>query len=134
EDRIVQFGKKYSGKDSKVGVVAVNVSVTDPRADSEDSFVKMTERSRARGFPFPYAIDPSQKLGRDLGASITPEFFVFNKDRKLVYTGVLDADLNKPTEDYLAPAVEAALKGQTPRVQETDVAGRGCGIAYAKPK
>src|SRR5262245_3317725 len=63
ENRIIDFARKYAGKDSKVGVVAVNVSVTDPKADSEDSFEKMVERSKQKGFSFAYAIDPSQKLG-----------------------------------------------------------------------
>jgi thiol-disulfide isomerase/thioredoxin len=132
EDRLVEFAKKYAGKDSKVGFIAVNCNVTDAKAASDDNFEKMIERSKQKGFTFPYAIDTTQKLGRDLGATITPEFFVFDKDRKLVYMGVMDDSQNKPKVNYLNPAVEAALKGQKPEVQETDIAGRGCSVKYSK--
>jgi hypothetical protein len=50
----------------------------------------MKERAKEKGFNFPYAYDPSQKIGRELGASVTPEFFVLNKERKIVYMGALD--------------------------------------------
>jgi hypothetical protein len=130
EDRIVEFTKRYAGKDSKLAFVAVNCNATDPKEDSEENFQKMVERAKEKAFTFPYAIDPSQKLGRALGARITPEFFVFDKNRKLVYMGVMDDSWTKPTENYLIPAVESVLKGEVPKIQETDIAGRGCGILY----
>jgi len=132
EDRILEFAKKYAGKESKVAFVAVMAS--DPKEIEEDSFEKMVERSKTMGYPFPYAMSPGQKLGRELGAKITPEFFVYDKNRKLVYMGVMDDDMNKPKENYLNPAVDAVLKGEKPKIQETELAGRGCGIMYTKPK
>jgi peroxiredoxin len=134
EDRIVEFAKKYAGADAKVAFIAVNCNVTDAAADSPNNLAKMKERAKEKGFNFPYVIDVSQKLGRDLGASITPEFFVFDKNRKLVYTGVMDDDMSKPKDNFLNPAVDAALKGEKPTTQETDISGRGCGISYSKPK
>ena len=130
EDRLVEFNKKFCGKDSKVGFVAINVNNGD--ADKLD---KMKERAKTKGFNFTYAYDPSQKIGKELGASRTPEFFVFNKERRLVYTGVIDDDTMKGkniTKKYLEDAVTAALKGETPKVQETTAAG--CGIQYDKKK
>ncbi len=130
EDRLIEFSKKFCGKDSKVGFVAINVNNSD--ADKLD---KMKERAKTKGFNFPYAYDPSQKIAKDLGAEKTPEFYVFNKERRLVYTGAMD-DGNmkgeKVTKKYLEDAVTAALKGETPKVQETKAVG--CGIQYDKKK
>ena len=129
EDRLVAFAKKYAGPDSKVALVAINVNNGEA-----DRLPKMKERAKEKGFNFPYAYDPSQKIALDLGATRTPEFFVFDKERRLVYTGAMDN--NQAADDvskhYLADAVEAALKGEAPKVQTT--AAKGCGIQYDKKK
>src|SRR5581483_3751131 len=116
ENRIVQFAKKYAGPDGKVGFVAINVNNI-----AQDKMDKMKEHAKQQGFNFPYAYDPSQQIGRELGAARTPEFYVFNKERKLVYTGAMDDNMNanKVTKHYLTDAVDAALKGETPKVQTT---------------
>lgn len=130
EDRLIEFNKKHCGKDSKVGFVAINVNNGD-----DDKLDKMKERAKAKSFNFPYAYDPSQKIARDLGAEKTPEFFVFNKERRLVYTGAMD-DGNmkgeKVTKKYLEDAVVSALKGETPKLQETKATG--CGIQFDAKK
>jgi peroxiredoxin len=125
EDRIISFAKKHAGPDSKVAFIAINVNNLDA-----DKLPRMKERAKEKGFNFPYVYDPSQKVGRDLGASVTPEFFVYNKDRKLVYMGALDDSQSNPKVNYLEPAVEAALKGETPKTQETRA--RGCGVKYQR--
>jgi peroxiredoxin len=125
EDRIISFARKYAGPDSKVGFVAINVNNLEA-----DKLPRMKERAREKGFNFVYAYDPSQKIGRDLGASVTPEFFVLGKDRKVVYMGAMDDSQNSPKVNYLEAAVEAALKGEMPKVKETRA--RGCTVKYEK--
>jgi peroxiredoxin len=128
QDRLVEFATKHAGPDSKIGFVAINVNNMEA-----DKLPKMTERAKEKGFNFPYAYDPSQKIARELGAAKTPEFFVFDKERKLVYTGAMDdggMKADKVTKHYLVDAVEAALKGETPKTQST--AAVGCGIAYER--
>jgi peroxiredoxin len=120
EDRIIDFAKKHAGK---VGFVAINVNLGE-----DDLLPKMKDRAKEKGFNFPYAIDETQKVGRDLGASRTPEFFVFNKDRKLVYQGAMDDDMSEPKVNYLAAAVDATLKGARVATAETRV--RGCPVQY----
>ena len=97
QDRLIELAKKY-GPDSKVGFIAINVNTTE-----EDRLPKMKERAKEKGFNFPYAYDPSQKIARDLGASVTPEFYVFDKERRLVYTGAMDDSMNaeKVTQHFL---------------------------------
>jgi peroxiredoxin len=124
EDRIVAFAKKYA---DKVALVAINVN-----NDDEDRLDKMKVRAKTKGFSFPYLYDPSQNIGREYGASVTPEFFVLNKDRKIVYMGAMDNNINpkKATKKFLEAAVDATLKGEKPARSETGA--QGCSILYDK--
>jgi peroxiredoxin len=125
EDRIIDFARKHAGPDSKVGLVAINVNNIAP-----DRLPKMRERAQEKGFPFNYLHDESQKIGRAYGASVTPEFFVLNKDRKVVYMGAMDDNMNtdEVKNHYLEDAVQAALGGRPPA--KTETRGRGCSIKY----
>jgi peroxiredoxin len=125
QDRIIAFAKKYMSDKSKVGFLAVNVNPGD-----DESLAKMKEHAQKNKFNFLYARDESQKLGRQLGASRTPEFFVFNKDRKLVYTGAMDDSQSEPKINYLEPAIEATLKGE--KIEKAETRSRGCGIPYSQ--
>jgi Peroxiredoxin len=126
EDRMIEFAKKYvTTPDSKVALIAVSVSNSEV-----DRIPKMQERAKEKGFNYIYVHDESQTLGRDLGASVTPEFVVLNKDRKVVYLGAMDDNMKAPTVSYVGNAVDAALKGAEPEVKETRA--RGCGIGYKK--
>jgi len=129
EDRIIAFTKKHAGKDSKVGIVAINVNTIE-----QDRLDKMKERAKDKGFNFTYCYDESQKTGRSLGASVTPEFFVFDKERRLVYTGAMDDNMkaDQVEKHYLNDAVDAALKGETPKTATS--ARKGCGIQYDRKK
>src|SRR5260370_35716489 len=114
---------------AKVAVVGINANTI-----AEDRLDKMKERAKEREFPFPYLFDESQKIGKMYGAMYTPEFFVLNKARKVVYMGAMD-DRTPPAEPkklYLEDAVEAALAAEKPQVSET--LARGCRIRYAKTK
>src|SRR5207302_8204699 len=109
EDRIIALAQKYLGK---VAFVAISVSLED-----DDKLPAMKKRAQKKGFPYPYLYDESQNIGRALGASVTPEFFVLNKDRKIAYMGAFDDDIDetKVKEKYLEPALDAILKGQAPK-------------------
>jgi peroxiredoxin len=125
EDRIINFTKKYAGPGSKVGLVAINVNNLP-----QDKLDKMQERAKEKGFNFPYLYDASQRIGKDLNARVTPEFYVFDKNRKLVYWGSMDNSQNpaNATMNYLASAVEATLKGQTIATSQTKAFG--CSVKY----
>ncbi len=124
EDRTIAFAKKYA---EKVGVVAISISKED-----DDSLAEMKKRAKDKGFPYPYLRDESQKIGRALGAYVTPQFFLLNKERKVVYMGLMDDEQNpkKVKERYLTDAVDALLKGGKPAKAETQPFG--CTIEYAK--
>jgi peroxiredoxin len=129
EDRIAAFHKKYCGPDRKVALVAINVNLIP-----EDALPRMQERAKSKNFAFPYLFDETQNIARDFAAVVTPEFFVFGKDRKLVYHGAMDnTSVEKNVKiNYLEPAVESALKGEKPVVEE--MAAKGCKIRYVRKK
>jgi len=125
EKRMVDFATKHAGPASKVAFVAINVNNLP-----EDKLDKMKIRAKQQGFTFPYLYDASQKIARALNAKVTPEFYVFDRDRKLVYWGAMDDNNNATAAktNYLAQAVESALKGQTPATPTTKA--RGCSVKY----
>jgi peroxiredoxin len=129
EDRIIAFAKKHAGPDSKIAVVAINVNTIE-----EDRLPKMQERAKEKGFNFPYLYDQTQKIARDYGATYTPEFFVLNRDRKIAYMGAMDDRTNpaQVKDNFLEPAVQAALKGE--KLAKPETLARGCMIRYARER
>ena len=103
EDRHHRLRQEARRQGRKVGFVAINVNNLE-----QDKLPAMKVRAKEKGFNFPYAYDPSQKIAQDLGASVTPEFYVFNKNRKLVYQGAMDDNNDAPkATNYLEQAVQA---------------------------
>ena len=102
----------------------------------------MKEHAKAKGYNFTYVYDESQELGRALGATRTPEYFVFDKSRKLVYMGAIHNSparmasgevrytKGEPTEFHVKDAVLATLAGKPVPVAETRA--HGCSVEYAK--
>lgn len=129
EDRIIAFAKKYTGEGKKVGLVAMCVNKV-----AEDRLPKLKERAESKGFSFPYLSDESQKIGKQFGAAFTPEVFVLDKQRRVVYLGGIDDNSNPDlaTKHYLVDAVEAALAGKQPAVAEAPAIG--CRVRYARER
>jgi peroxiredoxin len=125
EDRIIAFANQYAPADARVALVAINVN-TIP----EDRLPKMTERAAKKKFPFAYLYDPTQDIAKQYGARYTPEFFVLNAERKIVYMGAMD-DRNRAadaTVNYLQAAVTATLAGRP--VAKPETLARGCRIRW----
>lgn len=129
EDRIIALAKKHAGPSGKTAVVAINVNTVE-----EDLLPAMQERAKKKKFPFPYVIDETQKIGKAYGASYTPEFFVLDKERKVVYMGALDDNLDPAIAktNYVEAGIAAALAGKKPDKQET--VARGCRVRYARER
>lgn len=129
EDRIVAFARKHAGAESKTALIAINVNKIE-----EDSLPKMKERAEAKGFSFPYLYDDTQQIAKDYGATYTPEFFVLNKERKIVFMGGMDdnSDIAQVKNNYLEPAVSAALQGKRP--DTTESIAFGCFIRWARER
>lgn len=113
-----------------VGVVAImsNDVETYP-ADHPD---KMAQEAQDGGYSFPYLYDGSQEVAKEYGAACTPDFFLFDKDKKLFYRGQMDSSRpgnNLPvTGDDLRAALEAVLNDQpAPELQKPSM---GCNIKW----
>jgi peroxiredoxin len=78
-----QTAEKYM----KQGVRFVGINSNSENTDPEDSFEQMVERMKVNKFPWVYLRDKTQKVALAYGALKTPHFFVFDNNRKLVYTG-----------------------------------------------
>jgi peroxiredoxin len=129
EDRMIAFAKKHCTSAAKVSLVAINVNKIE-----EDSLPEMEKRSKEKQFPYPYLFDASQQIAKDYGATFTPEFFVLDKDRKVIYMGAMD-DKSNPADaqvNYVELAVEAALASRSPETKET--VARGCLVRYERKR
>jgi peroxiredoxin len=125
EDRIIDLVNDFKGKSVKVIGVSVN------RMES-DRLPAIKERVKDKGYNYVYGFDESQKIGQAYGASVTPQFFVLDKERVIRYTGALDdnMDESKASKTYVKDAINAVLNGETVEVTETQP--KGCGIRYER--
>ncbi|MGQ9821494.1 MAG: thioredoxin family protein [Thermogutta sp.] len=127
-DRLAQITKEYVEK----GVAVVGINSNDAAAYPEDSPEKMKEEVAARGYPFPYLYDETQETAKAYRAACTPDFFLFDADRKLVYRGQLDD--SRPSNGLpvtgkdLTAAVEAVLSGTPVPVEQKP--SLGCNIKW----
>lgn len=129
EERVNSLARRYETANLKVGFAAICVNRV-----AADRLDKLTERATKQKLAVPYLYDESQKSAKDYGAIFTPEFFVLNQERKIVYMGAMDdaTDATKVTKRFVEDAVTAALKGELPLVKET--IGRGCRVRYARER
>lgn len=127
EERLLALDKKFA--DQQVALVAINVNTKEA-----DRLPAMRERAQEKGFGFPYLHDESQQIARDFGATTTPQFFVLDGERRVVYMGSLDdsPDGKNVTERYVEAAIEAALKGDKPA--KTETVPVGCRIRFPRKR
>jgi peroxiredoxin len=122
------FAREYVPRG--LGVVAVNSNDLD--AYPQDGPDAMREEARASGYVFPYLLDADQSVAKDFQAACTPDFFLFDADRRLVYRGQFDD--SRPGNDRpvtgadLRRAADAVLLGvQADADQRPSV---GCNIKW----
>ncbi|MGA2067281.1 MAG: thioredoxin family protein [Thermoguttaceae bacterium] len=114
------------------GVAVVGINANDFQNYPDDSPEKMAEEIRHRGYTFPYLIDDKQDVAKAYWAACTPDFYVFDKDQRLVYRGQMDDSRpgkNLPvTGKDLRAALDAVLAGQP--VPEKQRPSLGCNIKW----
>ncbi len=86
ERPLTALAERYEREDVQFIAICSN----DAAAYPEDGFEQMRARAKEIGMPFPYLHDASQLVARAYGAACTPDFFVFDAGRKLVYRGRFD--------------------------------------------
>ncbi|MEZ6090436.1 MAG: thioredoxin family protein [Pirellulaceae bacterium] len=127
QQRLIALTKDY--RDRGVEVVAINSNSVD-----DDSLEAMRQRAQQAGFNFSYLKDETQQIAKAYGAGYTPEFFVFDSQRHLVYMGSLDdsPDGKQVGEQYVRKALDAALTGSEPAATET--VPIGCRIRFERKR
>ncbi len=125
---LAELTREYQAR----GVAVVGINANDYRLFPDDAPEKMLEEIRVRGYTFPYLIDESQEVAKAYHAACTPDFFLFDKERKLVYRGQMDG--SRPGNDVpvtgsdLRAALEAVLEGRP--VSSDQKPSLGCNIKW----
>jgi peroxiredoxin len=83
---LARLAREYQGR----GVAVVGINSNDAKSYPDDSPERMRAEKAEVGYTFPYLFDESQAVARAYQAACTPDFFVFDAGRKLVYRGQLD--------------------------------------------
>ncbi|MCZ6793358.1 MAG: thioredoxin family protein [Planctomycetota bacterium] len=129
---IARCVKGYQAK----GLAVVGISANDVENHPDDSPEKMKEEVESVGYTFPYLYDETQEVARVYRAACTPDFFLFDRNRKLTYRGQFDG--SRPGNDEpvtgadLSAAVDALLAGQPAPEPQTPSAG--CNIKWKAGK
>lgn len=122
--------REYQGR----GVAAVGINANDFEAYPDDRPELMAVEKQTFGYTFPYVFDESQEVARAYEAACTPDFYLFDADRRLVYRGQFDASrpgrpVDRPGLD-LRDALDALLEGRPiPADQRPSM---GCNIKWRK--
>jgi hypothetical protein len=128
EQELAAIGNEYARKD----IAIVAISANDPAVSSEDSPEGLKEMALQLGFKFPFLYDESQGTARAYAAACTPDFFLFDESRKLVYRGQFDdsrPDSGIPVTGSDLRAAMDAVMGDRP-VNPDQRASIGCNIKW----
>jgi len=127
-DQFVKFAKEYQAKG--LGVVGINSN--DVVAHPDDSFERMKEDAKKYSYTFPYLFDESQSVAKAYHAACTPDFFLFDKQHKLVYRGQFDDSRPQSgipvTGADMRAACDAVLSGKN--VSSRQMPSIGCNIKW----
>ncbi|HSH95218.1 MAG TPA: thioredoxin family protein [Roseimicrobium sp.] len=127
---LAKIGTEYQAR----GAAIVAINSNDAVAYPDDSPAKMAEEAKSAGYTFPYLVDASQKVAQAYRAACTPDFFLFDRDLKLVYRGQFDDSRpkmeNPPpvTGRDLRAALDAVISGKP--VPADQKASLGCNIKW----
>ncbi len=128
QHEIARLGKDYA--DKNVGIVAITSN--DPQQYPEDAPERSAEMAKELGFTFPFCYDATQDVAKAFRAACTPEFYIFDDARRLVYRGQFDD--SRPTNAIpvtgkdVRAALDAVLAG-TP-VEQRQIPSIGCNIKW----
>ncbi|MCG8450675.1 MAG: thioredoxin family protein [Pirellulales bacterium] len=127
-DHLAGLAQEYMAR----GLAIVGINSNDVASYPADSPEQMVAEAEERGYAFPYLYDETQEVAKAYRAACTPDFFLFDKHKKLAYRGQLDSsrpDSGIPvTGEDLRAALDAVLAGQPAPEQQTP--SLGCNIKW----
>lgn len=128
EGELARIGRDY--RERSLGILAV--SSNDSNRYPDDAPPRLKEMADRLGFTFPFCFDETQETAKAYKAACTPDFYLFDRERKLVYRGQLDE--SRPSNGRqvdgrdLRAAIEAVLTGQP--VAGSQKPSIGCSIKW----
>jgi peroxiredoxin len=129
-DSLARFTAEYMEK----GVAIVGINSNDVSNYPADSPERMVAEAEERGYRFPYLFDETQDVAKAYRAACTPDFFLFDGDRQLVYRGQFDASRPESgipiTGCDLRAAIDSVLSGKSPK--ESQRPSMGCNIKWKR--
>ena len=129
-DSFLDFSNEYQSKG--LGIIAI--SSNDILSYPDDSPEKMRDDALKYAYPFPYLFDENQEVAKAYRAACTPDFFLYDKERSLVYRGQYDSSRPKNsipvTGEDIRAATETLLKGE--KITAEQLPSMGCNIKWKK--
>ena len=118
--------------EKSLGVVAI--SSNDVESFPDDTPEQMTEDAVKYSYPFPYLFDESQEIAKAYRAACTPDFFLFNRNRTLVYRGQYDSSRPKNSEPVTGEDLRNATNAliQNSKIPTKQKPSMGCNIKWKK--
>ena len=130
EQELAGLGRDY--RDTRVGIIAI--SSNDPVGYPDDAPPRLKEMAQRLEFTFPFCHDETQEVAKAYRAACTPDFYLFDRDRRLAYHGQIDESRpgnNKPvTGRDLRSAIQAVLAGKP--VDGNQRLSIGCSIKWKR--
>ncbi|MBK9167306.1 MAG: thioredoxin family protein [Bryobacterales bacterium] len=130
QDELARLGNDYAGTDAGIVAISSNDAVSYP----DDAPPRLKEMAESLGFRFPVCYDESQDVARAYGAVCTPDFFLYDRERRLAYRGQLDS--SRPSNQLpvdgrsLRAAIEAVRQGKP--VPQPQIPSVGCSIKWKR--
>lgn len=129
QDTFAALVREYQDR----GVAVVGIGSNDPEVSPDDTPEGLAQQKREVGFTFPYLFDADQSVATAYRAACTPDFYLFDADRKLAYRGRMDESRpnqgTTPTGEDLRAALDALLEGRQP--SDDQYPSMGCSIKWA---
>lgn len=129
-EAFAEMARTYAGR----GLAVIAINSNDAGANPQESSARTAEEARTYGYEFPYLKDDSQTVAKAYGAACTPDFFLYDRQRRLAYHGQFDdarpGNGKQATGAALRAAVEAVLQGQA--IEGAQVPSIGCNIKWAE--
>ena len=127
QQRINQIAKDYADK----SFALIGINPNDPAAYPEDSFENMVVRAKEQGYVFPYLLDETQEIARAYDAVCTPDIYLYDEKRVLIYRGRIDdnwKDESAVTRKELRMSIEKMLENKP--IDFEMIPSMGCSIKW----
>ena len=125
-DAINEIHEKFKDR-----VALIGINSNDPTNYPDDNFENMKKVAREKGIKYDYLVDDSQEIAKKYGATCTPDPFLFDKERKLVFHGRIDNAMNPDdtaTEKTMISNIEKLLAGE--KIEKNFDPSIGCSIKW----